>query len=513
MNTLSSSPTTSLERVPSKQAIPFFIWLALALLLPSVSLAEPRLIPAGYSVETIEIPDAITLGVGGLAFNADGDLLICTREGQVWRYEPRTSAWHLFADGLHEPLGLHIDQDSGRIWVMQRPELTELVDEDGDGKADLYKTVTAAWGLTDNYHEYAFGPVRDSDGNFYGTLNTSLSWAGWAGSTKWDIGRVHDGKMGRATKYRGWSFQVRPDGTFVPWSHGMRSPAGIGMSREGDIFYTDNQGDWNGSSTLHHVVRDRFHGHPSSLMDHPKFQARDLNAIPVEEYAQLRTPPAVYFIHGDLANSPGEPTFIYQDGKFGPFDGQIIVGDQTRSNLMRIFLEKVGGQWQGCIFNFIDPLQCGVIRQVFDNEGTLWVGQTGRGWRSVGSAIFGLQRVRHDPSIVPCEIQSIEALPDGFRLRFTRPMNSQAIAQAAKYRIRHFYYHYRPEYGSPRVDQQDVAPTQLMASADGRSVDLKLPMLSGRIYEFRVEVPSADGTDLSNQLGWYTLNAVPEASR
>jgi hypothetical protein len=180
-----------------------------AALLPLLALAQtPEKMPAGYKLETIEVPKAITLSVGGLAFAANGDLLICTREGEVWKY--RDNQWQLFADGLHEPLGIHIDQKTGEVWVVQRPELTKLVDEDGDGRADLYQTVNADWGLTDNYHEYAFGPVRDAQGNFYGTLNTSLSWPGWAGSSRWDIGRVHDSRMGRAAKYRGWAFKITP---------------------------------------------------------------------------------------------------------------------------------------------------------------------------------------------------------------------------------------------------------------------------------------------------------------
>ena len=41
--------------------------------------------PEGYVVETVDIPDEITLGVGGLAFHPSGALFITTREGQVWR--------------------------------------------------------------------------------------------------------------------------------------------------------------------------------------------------------------------------------------------------------------------------------------------------------------------------------------------------------------------------------------------------------------------------------------------
>lgn len=480
-----------------------FTSLASALLLIGLNAQEMN-VPAGYRVETISIPDEIILGVGGMAFEKDGSLLISTREGQVWRH--KNDSFSLVADGLHEALGL-IVEGNGDILIMQRPELTRLIDTDKDGRADRYETVNGDWGLTDNYHEYAFGPVRDSKGNLYGTLNTSLSWKGWAGSSKWDIGRVHDGKMGRAAKYRGWCFQITLDGQFVPFASGMRSPAGIGINKKDEIFYTDNQGDWNGSSTLQHVVKGRFHGHPSSLMDHPEFAGKDLNKIPVEEYAKLRHPPAVYFVHGDLANSPGEPTFNETGGKFGPFfEDQIFVGDQTKSVLMRISLEKVKGNYQGAVFPFIGPMQSGLIRNTFGPDGSLWIGQTGRGWRSIGDKLFGLQRVVWDGKTTPTEIQSIKVTKKGFKLTFTRPVDRKQAADAANYEIKNWTYLYRPEYGSPKEGIKGLKPSAVRISKDGFSVSLDLPMETGKVYQFQVKVPDNKGRKLSNNIGWYTLN-------
>ena len=239
---------------------------------------QPKRIPAGYTVTTVKTPEGTSLGVGGMEFAPNGNLFICTREGEVWGYSPKKEEWSLFADGLHEALGIWIDPKSSETYVIQRPEITKLIDTDKDGRADLYESFNAGWGVTDNYHEYAFGLVRDSKGNFYGTLNTSLSWPGWARSKKWDIARVWtkgykdtEGKMGRAAKYRGWGFQVTPEGKFVPFASGMRSPAGIGINKDDELFFTDNQGDWEASSSLHHIVKGRFHGHPSSLTDHPNF--------------------------------------------------------------------------------------------------------------------------------------------------------------------------------------------------------------------------------------------------
>src|SRR5690606_41822265 len=62
----------------------------------------------------------------------------------------------LFAQGLHEPLGLNYI--NGDIYLAQRAELTRLRDLDGDGEADEYHTVYS-WPLAGNYHEYVYGPV------------------------------------------------------------------------------------------------------------------------------------------------------------------------------------------------------------------------------------------------------------------------------------------------------------------------------------------------------------------
>ena len=465
-------------------------------------------VPNGYRVDTIKLPEGQQIGVGGLAFLPNGDLLISTREGQVWRYSE--GEFSLFADGLHEALGLYVDPETSDVWVMQRPELTKLVDRDRDGRVDVYETVNASWGLNDDYHEYAFGPIRDAEGNFYGTLNTSLSFKGWSGSHRWDVGRVHGGNMGRARRYGGWCFQITPEGRFVPFAFGMRSPSGLGMNKHGEIFYTDNQGDWNGSSTLQHVVKDRFHGHPSSLMDHPEFQGRDLNEIPIAEYERRRHPPAVYFIHNDLANAPGEPRFNETGGKFGPwFEDQVFVGDQSKSVMMRVFLEKVQGEYQGVVFPFIGPMQTGIIRNVFDDDGALWVGQTGRGWRSVGPAIFGLQRITWDGRTTPMEMQSISVLADGFRINFTKPVDRKAATDLANYKLRSWHYLYRPQYGSPKADNQVMEVSEVTLAENGMWVDLKTRMMTGKVYQFEVAVGGEDGTDLSNKIGWYTLNWLP----
>ena len=57
----------------------------------------------------------------------------------------------------------------GEIYVMQKQELTQLIDEDGDDIIDEYEAVCNQWGVTADFHEFGFGLVY-KDGYFYATL-------------------------------------------------------------------------------------------------------------------------------------------------------------------------------------------------------------------------------------------------------------------------------------------------------------------------------------------------------
>ena len=54
----------------------------------------------------------------------------------------------------------------------------------------------------------------------------------------------------------------------IPTCSGIRSPGGIGFNAEGDTFYTDNQGVWNGSSSLKWLKPGSFQGNPTGNKFH-----------------------------------------------------------------------------------------------------------------------------------------------------------------------------------------------------------------------------------------------------
>ena len=466
-----------------------------------------------YKLETIAVPSGIALEVGGMAFNTDGSLMVCTRRGEIWRYinaalqaecakpglnraamlsskAPAASAtfgdrWELFATGLHEPLGL-LAGKPGEVFVVQRSELTRIADTDSDGRADLFETLDQNCGVSGSQHAYIFGPVRDKAGNLWGAIS--------------GIGISGPGK------YFGWSFKVTPKGEFIPVSSGLRSPNGLCMTPDGDLFITDNQGEWVGTSPLHHVSPGAFHGHPASLKWDANFKG---NAGSADDLGKIRKLPAIQFPYGTMGQSLAEPVIDTTGGKFGPFAGQMFVADESKCLVVRVALEKVDGEWQGACLPFRSGFQGGNNRAAFAPDGSLYVGQTDRGWGSTGGKSFGLQRLAWSGE-VPFEIETMKLTADGFDVRFTRPVDRSAAATPANWSLSHCHYLYRQAYGSP---QQDITPVKVAAasvSADGRTVRLKLLELrAGKIYELHhANLCAADGTTPLHTSAYYTLNRV-----
>jgi len=463
---------------------------------------QAEIIPAGYSITTIRPPiehgQMLQFGVGGIDFTEDGTAVVAGRTTGIWRY--KDGQWSRFAEGLHDPQGIRVmSPDGSAVVVAQKPELTLVQDTDGDGRADLYTTICDRWRGGGNYCEYVHGPVIDSQGNYYISINLSDA----AGDAACDKGG--GAAMGTTLGYDGWVAKITPQGQFIPFACGLRSAAGIGISRRDDLFFTDNQGGWIGTSTLNHLTEGSFYGYPASLLDLPEY--RQGKKLDKAEFEKLRKPPAAWIPHGELANSPGNPEFDETDGKFGPFAGQIFIGDQTRSNIFRAALEKVNGKYQGAVFNFIDHLESGAIRIRFDATGRLWVGQTGRGWASVGGKTEGLQRIEWDGKTVPFEMHSMKLTPTGFAVRFTSPVDPQTVRSSGAIKFKHWHYHYHGTYGSPKVDLTEDVATIRSISKDRQTVFVDLPLEKGKVYQIMTKgIRSAGHEPMSTTTGYYTLN-------
>ncbi len=452
-----------------------------------------------YKITQIPGPENTPLEVGGMDWMPDGRLMVCTRRGEVWSLSG--SQWKLFATGLQEALGL-VHGEKNDVYVMQRPELTHLIDSKETGTADRYQTVAANFGFSGNYHEFAYGPAKDKDGYLYFTLNLSHAPDAFGGPF-----------MGAhpETPYRGWAFRsVKPnasDGKFAPFAYGLRSPNGLAASPDGDIFFADNQGEWVGACWLGHLKEGCFYGNPSSIIFTKDWNNRDPKSVSLAELEKKKTPPAIVFPYGRMGQSLSQPTWDTSGGKFGPFAGQIFIGDVQYPLVMRATLEKVNGEYQGASYPFIrHPDLQGTNRLLFAPDGSLIVGLTDRGWVKGSS---GLVRISFTGEM-PFEIQSMSLTKSGFDLTFTKPIDKVAAADSKTWSLLHWHIIYHHDYGSPEADKTPAKITTISVSEDGKRVSLALSeLLTGKVYDLTVNgLKAADGTELKNVNAYYMLNQL-----
>jgi type 1 glutamine amidotransferase len=451
-----------------------------------------------YQVVTVPVPKSLVLEVGGLDFFPDRTPVVTTRRGDVLRVldaqglPPVEARFELFASGLHEPLGASVRIEAAgtpAVYTVQRGELTRLVDEDGDARADLYEAVSAGWGLSGNYHEFAFGPKFDHEGNAWLTLNVGFC-----------------GGLGKSiVPYRGWAVKITPAGELVPVCDGMRSPNGMGGLPGGPMFYVDNQGDYVCTNRLSELRRGSWHGHPASLRWRKDLQGPDQRPP--------RMPPTVWFPYDKMGRSAADIEPDETGGRFGPFGGQLFVGDQFAASVMRVSLERVRGHWQGACHPFLEDLDCGVNRLAFAPDGSLWVGETDRGWTAVGRKSYGLQRIVYT-GVEPFEILRMRSRPDGFALDFTQPVDPTSAQDPRSYRMSSYTYEYHSDYGAPEIETQPLTIREARL-VDSRTVELVVdPLRTPFVHELHAPgLRSQAGAPLLHEEAYYTLVNVQSDAR
>jgi hypothetical protein len=264
-----------------------------------------------------------------------------------------------------------------------------------------------------------------------------------------------------------------------------------------------------------------FVGHPDSFRWYKEPEAKYLGPTPAVPKSGSRivteakkipqlVPPAVTFPYGKMGQSASGIDCDRSGGKFGPFEKQLFVGDQTHSTVMRVSLEKVNGRYQGACYPFRAGFGSGVVPVRFGKDGSLFVGGTSRGWGSRGPKPWAVERLVWTGK-VPFEIHEMRARPDGFELTFTKPVDPASAGKPESYTLKTFTYIYQASYGSPEVDQTTPTITKVTVAPDGKSARLYLKGLQeGHVHDLTAKgVRSAEGQPLLHPQAYYTLNYVP----
>ena len=260
-----------------------------------------------------------------------------------------------------------------------------------------------------------------------------------------------------------------------------------------------------------------FYGNPNGLVDVPGLNV-DSPEIKWDAVKDTRERPILLLPHGEVMNAPGSPEFLTDKITFGPFTGQMFLGDQLQSNIYRIDTQAVDGQDQAVAIPFAEGLRSGAMRLKFDpSDSSLWIGQTGRGWRSRGGDTYALQRIVYDPKVSVDAIKTVKATSKGFDIHFTQAQSG--AADSSQIQCRSWFYLNSNAYGSRRQDERDEKITKVTWNADKTVCSITLDNFvvkkaqssdSSRVYRI-----SLADTDFGKKNGaffakaYYTLHKIP----
>lgn len=433
-----------------------------------------------FRLETVR-PPTFTPAVGGMCFLPDGRLAICTWDqvGAVYILSglngpPEKIVAKRFAEGLGEPLG--IAWHAGDLYVTQKREVTRLRDTDRDGVADEYEAISEGWPMSHNYHEFTFNLVP-RNGKFYIATSVPLR-GGW---TYYNPGSQPAYPVPGAA---GSILEIDPkSGAWKIIADGLRTPNGMGIGVDGEMFVADNQGSWLPCSRIDWVRPGAFYGHQMT-------PDGDRKAVP----------PTLWLPQGEIGNSPSEPTLVKQ----GTYRGQMLFGDVTHGGVKRAFLEKIDGQYQGCVFRFTQGIEAGVNRLAWGPDGALYLGCIGSNgnWNHLNHR-FGLQR------LVPngrgaFEMLRVRLQRDGFAVDFTEPVMQGAEVEATRWR-----YEPKELYGGPKVDVERLSAQTVWEDGRRRARVRVTGLEPGWVYHLRWKgAKNAAGQEMWSTETWYTLNRM-----
>ncbi len=400
---------------------------------------------APYAVDTITLPFAnpwkSLFFVGDHDFLPNGDGVICTIMGEVWTVSGIDDTlehlrWRRFATGLSQPLGLRVVD--GLVYVLGRDQITRLHDLNGDGEADFYECFSNAFTTSPGGHDYIAGLQRDSEGNWYSvSANQGL-------------------------------FRLSPDGKQVEIiATGFRNPNGIGLSADGTLTTSCQEGNWTPASQVCLIppgARGLFFGYGG-----PK-------------PGVATTPPLLYLPRG-ADNSTGGQSFIDSD-RWGLPQGMLLSTSWGTGTSFLVVPEIVDGVSQAAAVQLPGEFRSGAHRGRFNShDGQLYVSGC-QGWGSYTPDDGCFQRLRWTGAPVQMPLE-FHVRDNGLLLRFAQPLDRSTAERNGSHFAQTWNYHYAASYGSPEFsvhwpDTPGHDPLEITSAhvlADGHSLFVEIPQL------------------------------------
>ncbi|MHB1424213.1 MAG: hypothetical protein ACYC3I_13640 [Gemmataceae bacterium] len=473
---------------------------------------EPVEVAPGFRGERLPLPADIM--PTGLCWTPEGRLIFSSLKGQVFEGidtegDGLEDRLRLLVDGLPAPYGVRADSDyvdiSAKYALLRlHTDAMRSHAERGNEKAvRRIETIASGWGYSADYHDWAVGLPKNERGEYF-----------------LGIPCQQDKRSTAAARYHGNVLRLTPRKptlddprlfTLTPLSAGHRFPMGLALDRGGELFVTDNQGNYKPFNELNHVRPGAHFGFINSLDRGKPIPPPTLPALDIP-HPWTRSVNGICFLYTpkELRNKLGHDLF-------GPLEGHLIGCEYDTRRLIRMTLQRVGDTFQGAAYplsippsdprrGFLGPLVCAV-----SPRGELYVGSIrDSGW-GAGANVGEIVRVQVQPDKLPCGIAEVRATPHGFHIDFFRPIARDLAERADSYTIQSYRREPTPAYGSPDRDRRTEKVTAATVSKNGLSVTLTLAeMRPGFVYELRLKNLALGSGDFHPAEAWYTLRLVPK---
>ena len=417
-------------------------------------------------------------------FLDDGRAVLTTMHGDVWLVDGIDDSlgrleWQRYATGLNHPFGVRVVD--GKIYVSTDDELLILHDRNGNGEADYYESFSNLIAPPPGAWRHAFGLEVDSDGNFYFARGRGVS------GTKWENG----------------VYRISSDGREIEQiATGFRQPWGMGISPDGLITVSQQEGTWVPQTPINKIDPDNRKG---------SFYGFNPNRFRSETpYLRDRgfEPPLVW-LPRNVDNSGAGQVWVDSD-KWGLPRGQMLHMAYGQATVLQVMYEQVENDWQGGVvpvatLNDIQPRN----GRFHPQDGQLYV---------AGLSPGGFERVRYTGGAIYLPV-GLHAHENGLRIRFAEPLNRQVAREVANYSVHRWNYRWSDDYGSgyysvenPELYGEDPVEVISVRVLDGgREVFLEIPgMVPVDQMRIRYELEAADGIPLKEDI-YSTVNALRPA--
>ncbi|MFT5527818.1 MAG: hypothetical protein ACI9HK_005803, partial [Pirellulaceae bacterium] len=438
----------------------------------------------------------------GLAWRKNGDLIVTSLKGRVWVARDTDGdgiedSSSVYSDELAAPFGAVAGENY--IDVINKYALLRLFDNDGDGHAEKTVRLASGWGHTADYHDWAIGLPTDAEGNYYASFACQ-----------------QDDRSAAGAKLRGTVVQLMPrpgmsgvDSFAVrQLTAGHRFPIGIARNKLGQLFVTDNQGNYNPFNELNHVVAGKRYGFINKIDRKPgfspPFQAPNID-IP---HPWTRSVNGICFLDTPTEISKTTPAV------FGPFEGHLVGCEYDTRRLVRMSLQKVGDVIQGAAYPmsvdepsgepFLGPITCAV-----SPAGALYIGCIrDSGWGGANN-IGTLVKLVPQWSKLPAGIAEVRHVKGGFEIQLTKSVDAKKAVDPTNYTISSYTRVSTPAYGGKDEQSRQETIKQFDYDSSKNLIRLQLDNLRPNfVYEFHLKSLVTAGLEFFPAEAFYTLRNV-----